>query len=53
MKKSAFILLGIVLTLESFSQVINPDRCVSFDKQGNQVIFNFENKSKLQLPECL
>lgn len=52
MKKSAFILLGIVLTLESFSQVINPDRCVSFDKQGNQVIFNFENKSKLLIKLC-
>jgi alpha-glucosidase len=52
MKKSAFALLCIVLSLKSFSQAVHPDRCVSFDKQGNQVIFNFENKSKLLIKLC-
>jgi alpha-glucosidase len=52
MKKFAFSLLFIVLSLESFCQVTRPGRCVSFEKQGNQVIFNFENKSKLLIKLC-
>lgn len=52
MVRALLIILFILLCLKAFTQPLFPDRCVSLERAGNEVIFQMANQSKLSLKLC-
>lgn len=47
-----YFILFFLFSLQGLTQTIRPDKCISFSKNGNEVIFQMENGSKLSLKIC-